>query len=302
MTSSGRRSATAHRVRVGAMRGGRAAPSKRRQAGTSAAERLCARAQKLYAEGRLEDTLDCYRQAGNLRSFKDDDLIFKMRAEYRLERRDEALATIHALLARQPRQVEALKFGGRIATAREDWTLAKDFWLRLAEADSSDPEAPLQMARNAYRDGVLADASLWARRLVAIEATHSEGLAIATNAGVRLDLAGTGDLLARYADVDRNRALTLLRQLSRSAQPQAYAEALVGMRKRLPFDREVMQLATDAAELFIASGLQAEFQSRDADAAKFYKALRHLDRTSSNAARGIERLRNYSLVRMRDDF
>jgi len=284
------------------VRGRKTTRSKRRAASTAGTTRLCAQARKLYAEGRLEDTLDCYRQAGNLRALKDDDLIYKMRAEFRLERRDAALATIKALLARQPRQVEALKFGGRIATAQEDWAQAKDFWLRLAEADSSDTEAPLQMARTAYRDGVLADASLWARRLVAIEPTHAEGLAIAANAGVRLDLAGTGELLALYAEVDRNRALALLRQLSRGAQPQTYADALLGVRKCLPYDREVTQLAADAGEFFISSGLHAEFQARDQDAAKYYKALRHLDRTSTNAARGMERLRSYSLVKMRDDF
>src|SRR5215831_5951342 len=133
MTSSGRKKTAAHKVRAGAvLRGRRTVPSSGRRASTDAADKNCARAQQLYAEGRLEDTLDCYRLAGDLRALKDDDLIFKMRAEFRLERRDEALDTIKTLLARQPRQVEALKFGGRIATAREDWAPAQDFsaWRR----------------------------------------------------------------------------------------------------------------------------------------------------------------------------
>jgi tetratricopeptide (TPR) repeat protein len=284
------------------VRGGRTTRSKGRAVSTAGIARLCAQAQKLYAEGRLEDALDCYRQAGKLRALKDDDLVFKMRAEFRLERRDEALDTIKTLLARQPRQVEALKFGGRIATAREDWALAQDFWKRLAEVDSSDAEAPLQLARIAHRDGAFADASSWARRVVAIEPTHPEGLAIAANASVRLDQPGTGELLASYVDVDRNKALVLLRQLSRNAQPQNYADALVAVRKHLPYDREVAQLADEAGEYFVVGGLQAEFQSRDLDAARFYKALRHFDRTSRIAAKGMERLRGYSLVRMREDF
>jgi tetratricopeptide (TPR) repeat protein len=301
MTSSGRKRAAAHRVRAGAVRGRRVSLPDGRRA-SIAADRLCARAQSLYAEGRLEDALDCYRQAAELGALKDDDLIFKLRAEYRLDRRDEALGTIKALVARQPQQVEALKFGGRIATAREDWALAQDFWQRLAEADSSDTEAPLQMARIAHRDGVFADASSWALRVVAIEPAHPEGLAIAANAGVRLNQADTGELLARFADVDRDKALALIRQLSRNAQPQTYAEALGAVRKRLSRDREILQLAAEASEFFIVSGLQAEFQSRDLDAAKFYRALRQLDRTSRNAAKGIERLRGYGLVKMREDF
>jgi tetratricopeptide (TPR) repeat protein len=269
---------------------------------TVTAEELCVRGRTHYAEGRLDGALDCFEQAHALGALKPDDLIFKLRAEYRLGKKDEALATIQRILAVQPRQSEALKTGGRIANAMQDAALAKDFWQRLADADPSDPDGPLQMARITFRDSAFTDASLWGRRLLAITPSHPEGLAIASSCGVRLDLGGTGELLASYIEVDRARAMALLHQLSRTGDPQNYAEALVAVREHLPEDAEVAKLIADACEYFIVSGLQAEIQSRDVDAARFYRGIRRLDSASANAEKGLERLRRYGVIKMREGF
>src|SRR5262249_41079645 len=159
-----------------------------------------------------------------------------------------------------------------------------------------------QMARITFRDGAYADASMWSRRLLELEPDHGEGLSISTNSGVRLDLDGTGELLARYFEIDRGKALGLLQQLSRTGDPQNYAAALRAVRAHLPEDGEVSQLASDAAEYFMVSGLQAEIQSRDMDAAKFYRSIRRLDPSSGNAEKGLERLRRYGIIKMREGF
>lgn len=297
-----RNKSTTRRDKTMGARDSDATPSAEVNRDSRQADEFCQRARLFYAEGQLEKALDHFNQARALKQLSSEEAIFALRTEYRLNNHVAALKTIGEILADQPRQSEALKTGGRIANVLQDAVLANDFWRRLADAEPSDPDGPLQMARITFRDNAFADAVLWGRRLLSIAPDHPEGLAITASAAVRLNLAGNGEILARYFDVDRVRALALLQQLSRTGDPQNYADALFAVRERLSDDLQIAQIVADAREYFMVNGLQAEIQSRDLEAAKSYRAIRRLDPGNANAEKGLERLRRYAIIKMREGF
>jgi tetratricopeptide (TPR) repeat protein len=260
------------------------------------------RARQAYGHGRLDEALELFRLAHDEGTLSVDDLTFRMRTEYRLRREDEALETIEAILRQQPTHAEALKTGGRIANSRKDTERAVRFWQFLADADPDDPEGALQMARIALRQDELDGALLWSRRILAADPVHPEGLSIAALSGLRRGAADIGPVLAQYFDIDFDRAYDLLEQAALTLDLRIFSDALAFVRERRGDDERFAIMIEDACDRLMAQGLQAEIQSRDLDAAAFYRGIRRLRPGNEAAERGLERLRRYALIRMREAF
>jgi tetratricopeptide (TPR) repeat protein len=266
-------------------------------------EEICATANAHYAQNQMADAIDLYHEAQRLGPLKVDQLIFLMRAEYRLGKFADALQTIQLVLTDRPGQAEALKTGGRIANNSQKPALARQFWMALSESNPADPDGLLQMARLGYRGNAYEDAVSWARRLVAIEPMHQEGLEICVVSALRAGLlTGIDDPFVRWFEVDRAKAVTFLRQFSQMKAPENYAQVLRAIRDRFPQNEQIAALVTEAREQFMINGLQAEVQARDLDAARHYRAVWMLDPDSAEVKKGLERLRRDAVVKMRDGF
>lgn len=264
---------------------------------------ICAAGRSRYAEHRLNEACALFQRARSLGPLPPDELIFKIRTEYRLNMFSEAMTSIDELLIARPNHAEALKTAGRIANIQKDAALARDFWTRLAKADPVDPDGPLQLARIAERDENFVDAIAWGRRLLTAVPEHPEGLSIVATAAIRSgELDGIGTILAAYSVADRERALKLLSQLPMHEEPEIYADALASFRDRVPGDAYLSVLVQDTVETFLEDGIRGEIASRDIEAAKFYRAIRRIDEGNANAEVGLERLRRPLLSLMRDAF
>lgn len=232
-----------------------------------------------------------------------ESLIFSLRAKFRAGDYPAALRLVNRILELSDRNIEALRVGGRIGNLTKDDDVALRYWERLARSATDDAEAALQSARIRLRRKQYAEALTWARQAIETARNVEEALQIAVQAGNEVGWPEECDaLLARLFSIDRPRAIRLASSLAATLDPSTAARVLSVLRRQLPNNEAVKDIADKAYAQWLVAGMEQELASRDLDAATYYCAMRRLRPGDADARRAIDRLSLPSLLAMREAF
>lgn len=229
--------------------------------------------------------------------------IFDLRVKFRTARYDDALRVVEKILSVPYESVEALRTGGRIGNLTGNEGAALRYWERLARIAPKDPEAPLQAARIHFRRRQHGPALTWARMAVERAPDAVEPVNIATSAALEAGWTNEHDaLLASLFKKDKAKALKALIVLARELDAESAARVISFLRRQLPEEQTIADVADKACSEWIVAALEHELAARELEAAAFYRAARVVQPENENPQSALDRLCSLSLLAMREAF
>jgi tetratricopeptide (TPR) repeat protein len=196
---------------------------------------------------------------------------------------------------------EAIRILARVLYKNSEFEEALSNWKKVAALRPKDKEAPLQVARIAFRLADFEIAAEFARRSIAAVPDSLEAYQIAAGSLQKLhEDAELLSILPNYYRHDPDAALSAVRALDTPKNAEAVASVLVAMLRSDPKDELVAEMISRKRGLWLREALQFELDNDDIIAARLHRAIRVLDPENRDANAGLDRLRKYSYSAIQD--
>ena len=227
-----------------------------------------------------------------------------MRAAYSEGNLDRAADFAQEILSEDASHESALMRLGRIHNQRKDWAAALETWTRLSAVDPSREDALVQVMRGHYRGKDWPNVLKWARRVLEVTPDNTDALSAGATAAFRLiDYAALEPLGVKLAQTGAEAALKLTRQVHDRGEFSIAARIIAGFQSSdAALSRECEELKAEWLKSWNDNALRAELRKRDAEASRYFVAIKALDPTNEFAERGLARVRRYAATEMRTAF